>query len=239
MTDIYFVRHAQAGSRENYDLLSELGEHQARLLGEHLSAQGVRLDAVYAGAMRRQRETAEIACQAMARAGLGSAEVVTDDRWNEFSLISVYRAIAKRMMKEDPVFALDITEMQQAIARDPHTTGGAVGRCDQAVIRAWIENRYPDYEGESWVGFRDRIQSCSTELSANHHHANAIAIFTSATPIAIVAGSALGLSDEKLLRILGVIYNTSVSVLKPRNGEMRLFTFNATPHLDQSNRTFR
>jgi len=67
----------------------------------------------------------------------------------------------------------------------------------------------------------------------------AIAIFTSATPIAITAGAALGLTDEKLLSLLGVIYNTSVSIMRPRNGELRLFTFNATPHLDASIRTFR
>lgn len=239
MTEIYLIRHAQAGSRDNYDLLSELGQHQARLLGEHLSEQGVELTAAYAGGMRRQRETAEIACAALARSGGGSIEVFTDDRWNEFSLISVYRAIAKRMMADDDDFARDIKEMQQAIARDPHTTGGAVGRCDQAVIRAWMENRYPEYQGESWSSFRERINACSADLRSNHSGSKAIAIFTSATPIAIIAGAALGLADEKLLSILGVIYNTSVSVLKSRNGEMRLFTFNATPHLDVSNRTFR
>ena len=47
---IYLIRHAQAGSRDNYDVLSELGREQARLLGEHLSQHGIELDAVYAGA---------------------------------------------------------------------------------------------------------------------------------------------------------------------------------------------
>ncbi|HLF84298.1 MAG TPA: histidine phosphatase family protein [Blastocatellia bacterium] len=239
MSDIYFIRHAQAGSRDNYDVLSELGEEQSRKLGEHLAAQGIELGGVYSGNMRRQRETAEIACQALARAGLRTPDLITDQRWDEFSLISVYRAIAKRMMKDDVDFARDIEEMQQAISRDPHTTGGAVGRCDQAVIRAWMGNRYPDYEGEAWSSFRTRIHACAADLSSNHNDAKAIAIFTSATPIAIIGGAALGLTDERLLSILGVIYNTSVSVMKARNGELRMFTFNATPHLDASNRTFR
>ena len=34
MSLIYLIRHAQAGSRDNYDVLSELGHEQARLLGE-------------------------------------------------------------------------------------------------------------------------------------------------------------------------------------------------------------
>ena len=238
MTDIYLIRHAQAGSRDNYDVLSELGAEQSRRLGEFLAAQRIGFSAVYAGGMRRQRETAQIACGAIAQAGLQAPDVITDERWNEFSLISVYRAIAKRMMKDDEGFAADIREMQQAIARDPHTTGGAVGRCDQAVIRAWINNRYPDYEGEAWSSFRNRIEACAGSLCSNGQE-KAIAIFTSATPIAITAGAALGLTDEKLLSLLGVIYNTSVSIMRPRNGELRLFTFNATPHLDASIRTFR
>lgn len=189
--------------------------------------------------MRRQRETAQVACDVLTEAGLAAPAVTTDDRWNEFSLISVYRALAKRMMKEDAGFARDIEEMQQAIARDPHTTGGAVGRCDQAVIRAWIEQRYPDFEGESWASFRSRIQVCAADLSSNHRAEKAIAIFTSATPIAITAGAALGLTEEKMLGMLGVIYNTSVTVMRVRNGDLRLFTFNATPHLSDSQRTFR
>jgi broad specificity phosphatase PhoE len=238
LSDIYFIRHAQAGSRDNYDVLSELGREQARLLGEHFVAQGVELAAVYSGGMRRQRETAEIACGVLARAGLQAPDVITDERWNEFSLISVYRAIAKRMMKDAADFAKDIKEMQEAIARDSHTTGGAVGRCDQAVIRAWMENRYSDYDGEAWSSFRARIHACAADLS-NHDNEKAIAIFTSATPIAIIAGASLGLTEEKLLSVLGVIYNTSVSVMRARTGELRLFTFNATPHLGASRRTFR
>lgn len=239
MSYIYLIRHGQAGSRDNYDLLSELGREQARLLGEHFVAQGIELAAVYSGGMRRQRETAEIACGVVARAGLPAPDVTTDERWDEFSLISVYRAIAKRMMKDDAGFAGDIKEMQEAISRDPHTTGGAVGRCDQAVIRAWMENRYSDYDGEAWSAFRERIQARAADLCSDHHAEKAVAIFTSATPIAIIVGAALGLTDEKLLGILGVIYNTSVSVMRARNGELRLFTFNATPHVSGSLRTFR
>ena len=239
MSYVYLIRHAQAGSRDNYDVLSDAGREQARLLGENFAAHGIQLESIYSGTMRRQRETAEIARDEISLAGGTAPDVISDERWDEFSLISVYRAIAKRMMKDDNAFARDIEEMQQAIARDPHTTGGAVGRCDQAVIRAWMENRYGDYEGESWVSFRSRIDRCSSELCSNHDSEKGIAIFTSATPIAITAGAALGLTDEKLLSILGVIYNTSISVFRARGGSLRLFTFNSTPHLDVLQRTFR
>ncbi|MEK6303241.1 MAG: histidine phosphatase family protein [Acidobacteriota bacterium] len=238
MAFIYLIRHAQAGSRDNYDVLSELGREQARLLGEHLSQQGIELDAVYAGGMQRQRHTAEIASEVMARRGVAVPDVTVDERWNEFSLISVYRAIAQRMIDESPEFARDYREMQDAIRSDPHTTGGATGRCDAAVVRAWIDARYEDYKGESWTAFRERIQACGTRLS-NGDSSKAIAVFTSATPVAILAAAALGLSDEKLLSILGVIYNSGITILRSREEGLRLFTFNGTPHLEASKRTLR
>jgi broad specificity phosphatase PhoE len=235
---MYFIRHGQAGSRDNYDVLSELGESQARLLGENLAGHNIELDAVYSGNLRRQRQTAEIACEAFRRAGHTVPDIVSDERWNEFSLLSVYKAIARRMMEEDSQFARDVEEMQEAIRRDPHTTSGATGRCDAAVIRAWMENRYTGYEGETWAAFRQRIKECATQFHAQKNE-KSIAIFTSATPIAILAGASLGLTDEKLLDILGVIYNTSVTVMRARGDELRLFTFNSILHLHPSMRTLR
>ncbi|HXG92732.1 MAG TPA: histidine phosphatase family protein [Blastocatellia bacterium] len=238
MSYIYLIRHAQAGSRDNYDVLSGLGHEQARRLGQHFAEQGIELSTVYSGGMRRQRHTAEIVCEAMARGGLSVPDIVTDERWNEFSLISIYRAIARRLCDESEEFARDFAEMQEALRRDPHTVGGATSRCDIAVIRAWMEHRFPDYEGESWASFRARIESCAAELT-NHNSEKAVAVFTSATPVAITAGASLGLSDEKLLKILGVLYNTGVTVMRARGDGLRLFTLNATPHLNDSLKTFR
>jgi len=234
----YLIRHAQAGSRDNYDVLSELGHEQARLVGEHFAREGLNIGAVYAGGMRRQAHTAEIACDVMARNGISVPDVVIDERWNEFSLISVYRAIAKRMIEESAEFERDYREMQDAIRRDPHTTGGATGRCDAAVIRAWMANRYDDYQGEAWSAFRERIHACGHRLSSNNSD-KSVLVFTSATPVAILSAAALQLSDEKLLSILGVIYNTSITIVRPRETDLRMFTFNSTPHLVASQRTFR
>jgi broad specificity phosphatase PhoE len=238
MGTIYLIRHAQAGSRDKYDMLSELGHEQARLLGHHLAEQGVELSAVYAGGMQRQRHTAEIACEVIASKGITVPDVITDERWNEFSLISVYRAVAQHMIEESPEFARDYREMQDAIRSDPHTTGGATGRCDAAVVRAWMAARYDAYKGESWVAFRERIQACGARLTSNDSN-SAIAVFTSATPVAILAAAALGLTDEKLLSILGVIYNSGITILRSREDDLRLFTFNSTPHLGAGQRTLR
>ncbi len=230
MGQIYLIRHGQAGARDNYDVLSEVGCEQAKLLGEHLASQGLKLSAAYAGAMNRQRLTAEIVCAGLMCDGNSVPETVADERWNEFSLAEVYKAIAGRMKEESEVFSRDFEEMQEVLRQDPHATGGAAGRCDAAVVRAWMENRYPDYQGESWASFRRRIQSRASALAVEEDGGNT-AVFTSATPIAISVGAALDLSDEKLRGILGVLYNAGVTVMRPWRGELRLFTFNSVSHL--------
>ena len=237
MSFIYLIRHGQAGTRDNYDTLSEVGQQQARLLGEYFASQRLEWAAVISGSLSRQRRTAELACEAMARAGVAVPDVRTDERWNEFSLLSVYKSIARRLMKDDEQFARDVVEMQEAIRRDPRTTAGATGRCDRAVISAWMENRFPELDvEETWESFRARIHSCADTFDG---HEPAVAVFTSATPIAVHAAAALELTNEKLISILGVIYNTSVTVLRAKNGETRLFTFNSVPHLNGDNRTLR
>ncbi|HEV8486253.1 MAG TPA: histidine phosphatase family protein [Blastocatellia bacterium] len=235
---IYLIRHGQAGARDNYDVLSEVGCQQAKLLGEHLASQGLKLSAAYAGAMNRQRLTAEIVCGELVCADNSVPDIVSDDRWNEFSLAEVYKAIVGRMKDDCEMFAGDFEEMQEVLRRDPHATGGAAGRCDAAVVRAWMENRYPDYQGESWASFRRRIQARASALAVEEDGGN-IAVFTSATPIAISVGAALDLSDERLLGILGVLYNAGVTVMRPWRGELRLFTFNSVSHLPSELCTLR
>ncbi|MDX2034448.1 MAG: histidine phosphatase family protein [Blastocatellia bacterium] len=234
MSTIYLIRHGQAGSRENYDQLSEMGQRQARLLGEHWATRAMGFDAVYAGGMVRQQLTARIAIGAMTRMAAATEGIETDARWNEFSLRSVYEWMAPRLAATDARFARDFEEMQREIQADPHSVRGAAGRCDRAVIEAWMADRHPTTEIESWDSFRARVLRGFDDLLARHFQTETqtqIAIFTSVTPIAVCLGRALGLENEKILRLMAVIYNSSVTVMKIRFGEPLLFHFNATPHL--------
>jgi broad specificity phosphatase PhoE len=235
---IYLIRHGQAGSRDNYDVLSELGQTQAALLGEHLASRELEVSAVYSGTMTRQFHTAEIVCGEIRRNGVQVPDAIPDEKWNEISLASMYRAMAPRMSSDDPDFDRDLNEMQVLIREDPHSVRGATGRCDAAVMRAWITDRYPDFEGESWAAFRSRIKGRVAGLSENGHE-SAVLVFTSATPIATLTGHALDLDDERVLRLAGVIYNTSITVIAARAEDTRLVTFNSAPHLSDSMKTFR
>jgi broad specificity phosphatase PhoE len=242
LSTLYLIRHGQAGTRDDYDRLSQLGQQQAYHLGKYWGAQASALEVVYTGNLQRQRQTAQCfseSFQAHSKS-LSSAlpELIVDERWCEFSLSTVYRGLAAKLCGADAGFATDFAAMQTLLLAEPNTTRAAVGRCDRAVIQAWMKNRYPEYEDESWLTFRRRVESSLPELLERKE--KNVAVFTSATPIAIWTGLALGLTDAKILGLMGVLYNSGITTFKILAGELRLVGFNHTPHLtDPALRTFR
>jgi broad specificity phosphatase PhoE len=101
---VYLVRHAQAGTRDAYDALSELGKRQARLLGEHFVPQGIQFASAYVGGLSRQQQTSAEIGAACADAGVCFPEVCIDSGWDEFDLGRVYREIGPRLSAEDSEF---------------------------------------------------------------------------------------------------------------------------------------
>ena len=107
MSRVYLVRHGQAGTRKEYDALSELGRRQARLLGQYFVGEGIQFAAAFSGAMVRQEETAAEVRSIYREAGVPFPEIVREPDWNEFDLADVYRALAPQLCEEDAEFARD------------------------------------------------------------------------------------------------------------------------------------
>jgi broad specificity phosphatase PhoE len=237
LSSLYLVRHGQAGLRHNYDTLSDLGRRQAGLLGEYLVAQGVRFTAIYAGALVRQQQTAEQVRQAYLRAGLDAPEIRTEPLWNEFDLDQVYRDLAPIMSDADPQFRADYEEMRRQardVASPIHRTWSP---CDTAIVRAWTEGRHP-CSGESWAEFQARVGR-AMDAMAGYASGESVAVFTSATPIAISIGTAVGAANGRVMRLAGVMYNSAVSTVRLKDRDLTLYTFNQTAHLPPELRTFR
>lgn len=228
---LYLVRHGQAGSRENYDLLSELGKRQASLLGDYFRSEGISFQAAYSGGLRRQRETAELALGQMQ----DPPELRADPRWNEFNLEGLWKTLAPRLLAGDEGFARDY----QALHSGNPNVDRVTTVCDIALIRAWVD-AHPGCDGvEPWLDFRARVQAMREELSAFDQR-ESVVVFTSATPAAVWCGAALGIEERNIFRIAGVLLNTSISTLRLRAEELILFSLNNTPHLrDAALRTFR
>ena len=230
MSALYLIRHGQAGNRNDYDKLSELGHEQAQLLGKYLAAQGVPFSAMYCGELRRQRETAASVIEQMNYGGIRTPQLQIDPRWNEFDLSEVYSKIGPQVAATSEKFRKEFAEMM-ATWDDP---GARFHRghtdLDFVVVRAWIEATYP-YDGESFEAFTGRVQAGLMELT-RHAADGPVAVFTSATPTGIAVATALEMPLYNSLRLAGVTYNASLSTLRIQPQGFTLFSFNNVPHLE-------
>lgn len=242
MSRVYLVRHGQAGTREAYDSLSEIGRRQARLLGEYFVSEGIHFAAAYSGALVRQQETACEVSAVYGEAGVRFPEIVRERGWDEFDLTQVYRALAPRLCAEDPEFERQYQELVKQARAAAEQPQASINRrwlpCDVQVVQAWIRGRHA-YEGESWQAFRERVIGCRSQFDPTERDAN-ILVFTSATPIGIWTALAMEIHDERAMRLAGVLHNASCTVMRLNEGELRLHTFNAIPHLSEPGlRTYR
>lgn len=233
LSNVYLVRHGQAGTRDAYDSLSILGTRQARLLGEYFVRRGIQFAAAYTGALWRQQQTAEEVRAAFANSGARFPLLVLDHGWNEFDLARVYQEIAPQLAQEDPGFRREFEEMRAQVAANAEANATIHRRwlpCDTEIVKAWIRGRYP-FTGETWRQFCERVAACRLKMTQFQRQENVI-VFTSATPAAIWTAMSLDISDERIMRLAGALYNSSYSILRLREEDLRLLSFNAVPHLD-------
>jgi broad specificity phosphatase PhoE len=223
LATVYFIRHGQAGNRQDYDRLSDVGREQSTLLGNWLAKSHLRFDTAYSGRLNRQRETAEYVRQTCP-----SIPVVTEDPcWDEFDLDAVYRGIAPQIAAHDAEFRLQFEELRQQALDASSTVHRTWVPCEITALRAWIKGVY-GFEGESFQAFVKRVGSQRGILEGPGN----IAVFTSATPIAVWAGKALELKGRKIMQLAGVLYNASVTMMKVDSERVRLFQLNTVPHLE-------
>ena len=128
MSIVYLVRHGQAGTRDSYDSLSELGLRQSRLLGEYFLSQGIEFAAAYSGAMLRQQQTAAEVSTAYTKAGVPFPRIIIDDDWNEFDLAQVYREIGPLLCEEDAEFRSEYEEMRRQVSESARVHEAQVHR---------------------------------------------------------------------------------------------------------------
>lgn len=240
MSNLYLIRHGQAGTRDAYDALSPLGLQQSELLGRYFASQGIRFAAACSGELRRQRQTGEAV-----RAGFNREDfpkITSDPCWNEFDLDRLYREMAPQLCAGDPEFRRSYEAMRAEVGESAGAPDSPVHRrwlpCDTFLVNAWIAGRHV-YDGESWEQFRRRVTGALRGMNHVRRHEN-VAIFTSATPIAVSTASALDVRDDRIMTLAAVLHNTSFTVLQFRDDRVRLFSFNGTPHLSAGEqRTFR
>ena len=240
MSRIYLVRHGQAGTRNAYDALSDLGREQARLLGAYFAAQPIEFTAAFAGTLARQEQTALQVKESYEASGRPFPPVVPDCAWNEFDLDGVYGALAPQMCAEDEAFREEYQELErQALVKAGQPEAEVHRRwmpCDVRLVEAWVAGRFP-YEGESWPAFRERVLACGSRLASFGRNENVL-VFTSAVPIGIWTAQAVEAPDSQAWPLAGALLNTACTVV-PLGHTIRLHCFNVVAHLRRELQTYR
>lgn len=226
---VSLIRHGQAGSRTDYDRLSDLGRLQARRLGEWLVRERTRFDAAVIGGLRRQQETAEIVLDVLGGAGLAPAQIIEDEAWSEFDIDAVFAAIAPRLAESDEGFRKAYKQIETELVAGNERIHREWTDADTAVVESWIAGRF-ETASESWQDFTARVLNALERLPDRPR----IAVFTSATPVGICVANCFDSSaPDRIMNLAGSAFNTNITSLARRNGRWLLGGFNHIAHLDE------
>jgi len=221
---VLLVRHAQASfGADDYDVLSETGWQQSRVLGAYLAERGVTPDVVLRGDMRRHRETGE----GMIEGGGWSATVEVDRGWDEFDHLGVLASYPELPRDRD----LDRREFQ---------------RYFELATQRWTSGEHDADYAESFSAFGDRVGQALSRACAGAGSGGTVVVVSSGGPIATACGALVAPheADPALLwslwgRFNTVVVNTSVTRVVVGSTGARLLTFNEHPHLEGDHLTYR
>lgn len=220
MSTLYLIRHAQASfAAEDYDQLSDLGRQQARILGSDLVRRGLQADAVFCGALRRHRQTADCCLHAMSRI----LPINTLDHFNEYDHQEI-------IARHTPRYA-DQQVLMEELARekDPRRS---FQKFYSAAVSRWAEGQHDDDYQEPWHQFRQRCLAGLEEIRNSLHPQAVALVFTSGGPITAICEFLLELPIQRALDINWSLVNTGITKLISGRQHIRISSINEHAHLE-------
>jgi broad specificity phosphatase PhoE len=217
MGQILLVRHAQASfGAADYDVLSELGHEQARVLGRRLrTIAGI--DRIVHGAMVRQRHTAELASAEMA----DPPPLHSDPRWDEYDHEAMLSGAHPTQAERD-AFA-------EAMAAAPDQRRFFQEHFEQALLRWTGGGHDPDYP-EPYRVFVSRVREALAEVVEGTD--GTTVVLTSGGVISTVCAQLLGLEVEHWARLNRVVVNAGLTKIVQGRSGVNLITVNDHAHLE-------
>ncbi|MBA3540090.1 MAG: histidine phosphatase family protein [Deltaproteobacteria bacterium] len=227
MGALYLIRHGQASYGEaDYDRLSTRGVEQAHALGRQLAT--LKLDAVYAGPLRRQVQTIEYATVAAEAIGIALPPATLVPELAEYPAFEMLQHLVPRLVEDDPKFADLVNNPTPRLLDDAF----------KAVLGRWARDEWAVPGVERVTDFVTRVQTGLERAIRNTTSGARIAAVTSAGPIGVALGLVFQLAAERMVRTSVVVRNASISELKFRTADfawdpdkISLVTFNNTGHL--------
>ena len=243
MSTLTLVRHGQASFfAADYDVLSDLGNTQGRLLGEYWAGRRVHLDAVFTGPRLRQRQTAEQVRCAYRAAGLALPEPVVLDELDEYDLEGLSQGLAPTLARQDAGFAA-LLERYRA-SQDDGDRERQFQKMFEVLVGHWQAGSPLLHELglslESWESFRARVARGMRRMLETPGRGVQIAAFTSGGFIGTAVQTALEAPDRAALELSWRLRNGALCEFVFTRERLSLDSFNTLPHLeDPALRTYR
>jgi broad specificity phosphatase PhoE len=231
MGTLFLVRHAQASFLEqNYDKLSQLGEAQARLLGEYWVQRNVVFDRVATGPRVRQEDTAKLIRDECRKSGLELPEPRVMPEFDEYRGEAVLERSLPELLKIDQTIS-DLHAAFQS-SSDSARKRATFQKLFEAVIGKWVDGAIALPGVETWSEFCSRVNCGLTKFLASAGRGELVAIVTSGGPIAVAMQRALNLSPQHTLEVSWMSRNCSWSEFLYSKDRFTLSAFNSHPHLN-------
>lgn len=228
MSTIYLIRHGQGSfGTHDYDRLSPLGREQARLIGEHFAATGEKLDRIYTGSLRRQRETAELIVEGLGEKGSALSDFPVEPAFDEYDGTALLTCYASSLSQEQqaragwPALLTDRKKFQLFL---------------ELAARAWVDGQIQSDELVPWTGFHGRIVAALERIMAHEGRGKTLAISTSGGVIGTAVAHVLGQTTHLGIELNWAVHNGSLTRLIYTGNKVSLSMFNALPHLERMGR---
>jgi len=231
MSTLALVRHGQASFfSDNYDQLSPLGEEQARLLGEYWVRHGTRFDEVYTGPRVRQIETAALAGEAFAKAGLPWPEPQFLEEFDEHQVDRLIKLTMPQVIQDfEHLGPLHAAYLAAQTPRDKHRTFQLMF---EEVVMLWVAGKVAAPGVESWPAFKDRVAAGLRRITDGNARGRNVAAFTSVGAITVSLQLSLACVDRAAFDMGWRIKNCSITEFVFSGPRLTLDGFNAYPHLE-------
>jgi broad specificity phosphatase PhoE len=234
LSTLFLIRHGQASyGAADYDNLSPKGRRQAEELGRYLARSGLALDALYAGPLRRQRDTATILAAAAKDAGHALPAVEIIDELAEYDAFTIIQRFLPVLVDQEPSLRALIDGTAGADA------ARLMDRAFEAAVAAWSRGTIAHDEIESFEAFTLRVRAGLERVLRAHGGGQQVAVVSSGGPISVAVGLSLALGPDATMNVGRAVRNASITEVRWRSrgfawrpGEFSLYGFNHVAHLE-------
>lgn len=237
MGRLLLIRHGQAAAfSQDSDRLTELGERQARVIGESFAAQRLAVDVVIRGSLRRHAQTEAGVAAAYERAGLAWPKAQVRPDWNEYDAGAIMSVLGDSLRSRDPDFAKLAAEFQAAFEGPERNR--YFQRMFEALMSRWVAGDLTAEGVESFAIFHERVVRGLAQVLVEG--GRCVAVFTSGGPIGTCVQHVLKAPGATAVELNWRVRNGSITEFLFGKGRISLDSFNATAHFtDPSLVSFR